>query len=73
MPRSRLRLTTVFLNAATLSLVVQLVELGFHCGVTSGQSFNSDVLSLVVGEAEVAVGAEEGVFGKRKLFLCHSR
>ena len=32
MPRSRLRLTTVFLNAARLSLVVQLVELGFHGG-----------------------------------------
>jgi hypothetical protein len=46
-----------------LNLVVQLVELGFHCGVTSGEFFNSDVLSLVVGEAEVAVGAYEGLFG----------
>ncbi len=57
MPRSRLRLTTVFLNAARLSLVVQLVELGFHGGVPSGEFFDGDVLSLVVGEAEVAVGA----------------
>ena len=46
-----------------LSVGVQLIELGFHCGVTSGEFFNRDVLSLVVGEAEVAVGAEEGVFG----------
>ena len=46
-----------------LSLVVQLVELCFHCGVTSGEFFNRDVLSLVVGEAKVAVGAEERVFG----------
>ena len=46
-----------------LNLVVQLVELGFHGGVPSGELFNRDVLSLVVGEAEVAVGAEEGVFG----------
>ena len=44
----------------SLSCVVQLVELGFHGGVTSGQLFDSDVLSLVVGEAEVAVGSEEG-------------
>ena len=47
----------------SLSCVVQLVELGFHGGVTSGQLFDGDVLSLVVGEAEVAVGSEEGVFG----------
>ena len=47
----------------SLSCVVQLVELGFHGGVTSGQLFDSDVLSLVVGEAEVAVSAEEGFFG----------
>ena len=46
-----------------LSFVVQLVELGFHSGVASGEFFNGDVLRLVVGEAEVAVGAEEGVFG----------
>jgi len=31
------------------------------------------MVSLVVGETEVAVGVEEGVFGKRKPFLCHSR
>ena len=30
-------------------------------------------MSLVVGETEVAVGAEAGVFGKIKPFLCHSR
>ena len=46
-----------------LSVVVQLVELGFHGGVPSREFFDCDVLSLVVGEAEVAVGAEEGVFG----------
>jgi hypothetical protein len=56
MPRSRLRLTTVFLKAAPLSV---LVELGFHGGVTAGEFFDGDVLSLVVGEAEVAVGAED--------------
>jgi len=49
-----------------LRVVVQLVELGFHSGVTSGQFLNRDVLSLIVGEAEVAVGAEERVFGKKK-------
>jgi hypothetical protein len=43
-----------------LRVVVQLVELGFHGGVTSGEFFDRDVLRLVVGEAEVAVGAEEG-------------
>jgi len=32
-----------------------------------------EMVSLVVGETEVAVGVEEGVFGKRKPFLCHSR
>jgi len=46
-----------------LSVVVQLVELGFHGGVPSREFFDCDVLSLVVGEAEVAVGAEEGLFG----------
>ena len=46
-----------------LSFVVQFVEFGFHCGVPPGEFFDSDVLGLVVGEAEVAVGAEEGVFG----------
>jgi len=46
-----------------LSLIVQLVEFGFHGGVTSGEFFDGDVLSLVVGEAKVTVGAEEGVFG----------
>jgi len=50
-----------------LSVVVQFVELGFHSGVTSGEFFDGDVLSLVVGEAEVAVGAEEGVFGLLKV------
>ena len=50
-----------------LSVVVQLVELGFHCGVPAGEFFDGDVLSLVVGEAEVAVGAEEGVFGLLKV------
>ena len=49
------------------SVVVQFVELGFHSGVTSGEFFDSDVMSLVVGEAEVAVGAEEGVFGLLKV------
>jgi hypothetical protein len=43
-----------------LSVLVQLVELGFHCGVTAGEFFDGDVLRLVVGEAEVAVGAEKG-------------
>ena len=46
-----------------LRIGVQLIELGFHSGVPSGEFFDGDVLSLVVGEAEVAVGAEEGVFG----------
>ena len=46
-----------------LSASVQLVELGFHCGVAADEFFDGDVLSLVVGEAEVAVGAEERVFG----------
>ena len=46
-----------------LSLLIQLVEFGFHGGVTAGEFFDGDVLSLVVGETEVAVGAEEGVFG----------
>ena len=32
-----------------------------------GEFFDGDVLSLVVGEAEVAVGAEEGVFGLLKV------
>ena len=32
-----------------LSIVVQLVEFGFHGGVTSGEFFNRDVLGLVVG------------------------
>ena len=41
-----------------LRVVVQLVELGFHCRVASGEFFNGDVLGLIVGEAEVAVGAE---------------
>ena len=41
-----------------LSLLIQLIELGFHGGVAAGEFFNRDVLSLVVGEAEVAVGAE---------------
>jgi len=45
------------------SVARQLVELGFHCRVASGEFFNGDVLGLVVGEAEVAVGAEEGLFG----------
>jgi len=45
------------------SVVAQLLELGFHCRVTSGQFFDGDVLCFVVGEAEVSVGAEEGVFG----------
>jgi hypothetical protein len=39
-----------------------------HDGVTSGQFFDGDVLSLVVGEAEVAVGADEGVFGLLQVF-----
>ena len=45
------------------SVLVQLIELGFHGRVPAGEFFDGDVLSLVVGEAEVAVGAEEGVFG----------
>ena len=45
------------------SVALQLIEFGFLGGVTSGEFFDGDVLSLVVGEAEVAVGAEEGVFG----------
>ena len=40
----------------------QRFELGFHRGVAVGEFFNRDVLGFVVGEAEVAVGAEEGVF-----------
>ena len=32
-----------------LSVVVQLVELGFHGRVPAGEFFNGDVLSLVVG------------------------
>ena len=51
-----------------LSVVVQLIELGFHCGVATGEFFDSDVMSLVVGEAEVAVGADEGVFGLLQVF-----
>jgi len=49
-----------------LRVVVQLVELGFHSGVTSGQFLNRDVLSLIVGEAEVAVGAEKGTPWKKE-------
>jgi len=48
---------------ARLSVVVQLVELGFHGGITAGEFFNRDVLRLVVGEAQVAVRAEQGVLG----------
>ena len=39
-----------------------------HDGVTSGQFFDGAVLSLAVGEAEVAVGADEGVFGLLQVF-----
>lgn len=46
-----------------LILVVQLVEFGFHGGVAAGEFFNRHILGFVIGEAEVAVGAEEGVFG----------
>ena len=46
-----------------LSVVVQLVELCLHGRIAASKFFDGDVLSLVVGEAEVAVGAEEGVFG----------
>ena len=34
-----------------LSLVVQLVELGFHGRIVAGEFFDGDVLRLVVGEA----------------------
>ena len=40
-------------------MVVQLVELGFHGGVATGQFFYRDVLGLVVGEAEVSVGFDD--------------
>jgi len=46
-----------------LCVGVESFELGFHCGVPAGEFFDGDVLSLIVGQAEVAVGSEEGVFG----------
>jgi hypothetical protein len=52
---SRKRMVSLFLS--------QRFELGFHRGVAVGEFFNRDVLGFVVGEAEVAAGAEEGVFG----------
>ena len=51
-----------------LNIAIKLIELGLHDGVATGEFFDSDVMSLVVGEAEVAVGADEGVFGLLQVF-----
>jgi hypothetical protein len=38
----------------------------YNVRLTPFFALNRDVLSLIVGEAEVAVDAEERVFGKKK-------
>lgn len=37
------------MEAKYLTFVLQLVELGFHCGVAVGEFLDGDVLGFVVG------------------------
>lgn len=52
-----------FLDFRFLSLVLLtgFVKLGFHRGVATGEPFDGEVVGLVVGQAQVVFGADEGV------------
>ena len=41
-------------------LLAKLIELLLHSWVVLSQLLDADILGLVVGDAEVAIGAEEG-------------
>ena len=44
-------------------LVFQICKFCRHRRVTLGQLLDRDILGLVIGQAQIAVGAEQGVFG----------
>ena len=46
-----------------LGVCVQFIELRFHRRVAVSELLDGDVLGLIVGEAKLAVGGEEGVPG----------
>ena len=43
--------------------IAKIIEFTVHGGITARKLFNCYVLRLVIGEAKLAVGAHESVFG----------